>query len=263
MSYQLRISILYTGMQINNQTALSRGFAFFLIVFFFLLTCFWRTRDHPEGSPCSPPTIPPPPRLPPPPLVMAVKRQTCSYIMVTSDWKVELKRRSNRRRCSCLTLSPRLCAKKCHHFDWGGSCTWKREPNLFSPLCCCFFVRLRHLLREIFLLQSDSLGRLPVITNESSSPPLEEAVVIRKHGTILRVTTVAFEFFSAFATLIRQFIGKKIRHGFHGSHDIRWQHLYSVALGLTGLNQNLMDLICLKIGEGRELLTLASPAHCL
>lgn len=54
MSYQLRISILYTGMRINNQTALSRAFAFFLIVFLPVDLFFWQTRDYLEESPRSP-----------------------------------------------------------------------------------------------------------------------------------------------------------------------------------------------------------------
>lgn len=131
MSYQLRISILYTGMQINNQTALSRAFAFFLIVFLPVDLFLANPRPSWRKSPF------PSPRLPPPPLVMAVKRQTCSYIMVTSDWEVELKRRSNRRRCSRLTLSPRLCAKEVPPFWLRRFLHWETGA-IFFP-CAAFF----------------------------------------------------------------------------------------------------------------------------
>lgn len=143
MSYQLSISILYTGMQINNQTALSRAFAFFVIVFLPVDLFLANPRPSWRKSPF------PSPRLPPPPLVMAVKRQTCSYIIVTSDWKVELNRRSNRRRCSRLTLSPCLCAKEVPPF-WLRRFLHLETEAIFFP-CSCFFVCLRRDLREIFL----------------------------------------------------------------------------------------------------------------
>lgn len=64
---------------------------------------------------------------------------------------------------------------------------------------------------------------------------------------IIRMITVGLaDFYSAFGRLILQFIDKKIRHGFHGSHDIRWQCLHSAALGFTGLNWNLRDLYIVK-----------------
>lgn len=165
MSYQLRISILYTGMQINNHTALSRAFAFFFIVFLPVDLFLANPRPSWRKSPfCSP-------WLPPPPFVMGVKRQTCSYVMVTSDWKVELKRRSNRRRCSRLTLSPRLCAKKVPPF-WLRRFLRLETGAIFSPKQLFFHSLARH-SREIFLLQSDSLICLPVNNNENSTPLLK------------------------------------------------------------------------------------------
>lgn len=54
----------------------------------------------------------------------------CSYIFVTSNWKVELKQRSNRCCCSCLAgrhVSSLLMSEigVSHHFDWERCCTSK------------------------------------------------------------------------------------------------------------------------------------------
>lgn len=170
MSYQLRISILYTGMRINNQTALSRAFAFFLIVFLPVDLFFGK----PETILKKVPVL----------LSPASSSAACHgcltldvLFVVTSDRKVELKRRSNHRRCSRLTVPPRLCAKEVPPF-------WLRflhvETGAIFSHAAVFFVHAK--IPETFPLQCNWLICLPVNNNENSIPLLKEAELICKYG---------------------------------------------------------------------------------
>lgn len=76
----------------------------------------------------------------------------CSYISVTSNWKVELKRRSNHCCCSCLTRRHVLSSFQSgkgvrHHFDWDGFCMSK-SIQYVSP--SVYFVCAAVCLEQIF-----------------------------------------------------------------------------------------------------------------
>lgn len=143
MSYlRLRISVYYTLIQINNQPVPSTDFnSECMCLFGFCLSaCFWRRLRIKSPFFPSPQLLP---RL----FVMVVKCQTCSYIFVTSNCKLELKQRSNRCCCSCLTwrhvFSSFMGVKGLHqHFNWGSSSTWKLRWAVFVFLqnmaCVCF-----------------------------------------------------------------------------------------------------------------------------
>lgn len=106
MSYQLRILILYTRMQINTQTALSRAFAFFLIVFLYCWHVFGEA-----GT------------------ILGFLHNCSSWLLnarraLTSRWRVIGKWSSNGAQTAAVAPVWRrllVCVlNKRHHFDWGG-----------------------------------------------------------------------------------------------------------------------------------------------
>lgn len=150
MSYQLRVSILYTGMQINKQTAFSRAFAVFVVVF--LPVDLSLANPHPERSP----------RFP----LLGFLRRHLSRLLnarraLTSWWRAIGKWSSNGDQTVSIAPVWRcllVCVqKKCRHFDRRSSCTWKQESFFFPCNWCLCASTVVWEVVVWFLLQSHLL----------------------------------------------------------------------------------------------------------